>query len=89
MQNNEKDVPMVPKFWAENTCMHMENENRRMLIALVTVCATAIIVIGIFVAGYTMRTKNWLETIEKISKPPVTEVDNGRLLQQPDESSHP
>ena len=78
-----KDVPMVPKFWAETVIMHMSHANRRMLIALLAVCITFILTIIIFVRGYTEREKNWLETIAGMQqKPAVTEVDDG-IQQQP------
>ena len=55
----------VPFFVHENTMMHYNAANRRMLIALVTVCLTFILTIIIFVSGYTQREKNWLETIQR------------------------
>lgn len=55
----------VPFFLHENTMMHYNAANRRMLIALVTVCLTFILTIIIFVSGYTQREKNWLETIQR------------------------
>lgn len=82
MQEVEKnDVPMVPLFQAENTVMHLGFANRRMLIALITVCVTFIVTIIVFTVGYTVREKNWLDTIAHMT--PTTEVQNG-VQQQPD-----
>lgn len=53
----------IPFFAHEDTMMHYNHANRRMLIALVTVCVTFIITIFVFVTGYTQREKNWLDTI--------------------------
>ena len=61
--------------YADKAILHMNFSNRRMLIALVTVCVTFILTIVIFVVGYTVRERNWLNTILKIS--PAVEVQNG------------
>lgn len=74
----------IPFFAHENTMMHYNAANRRMLIALVTVCATFILTIVIFVHGYTVREKNWLDTLEGLrGQTPVMEVADG-VQQQPD-----
>lgn len=70
---NEKCIPF---FDHENTMMHYNWANRRMLIALICVCATFIITIIVFVGGYTQREKNWLETLKEMRTPGVTEVNN-------------
>lgn len=62
----ENDVPMIPKYQAETTFMHLSWANRRMLIALLAVCLTFIITIVVFVGGYTRREKNWQETIKSL-----------------------
>lgn len=80
-----KDVPMVPKWQAEETYMHMGKNNERMLIALLAVCITFILTIIIFVCGYTVREKNWLDTITRLS--PVVEVQNG-VHEQPNQDAH-
>lgn len=80
---NENEIPMIPKYEAENTVMHMGFANRRMLIALIAVCVTFIITIMVFVHGYTVREKNWLDTIVNMKASPTAEVDDG-IHQQPD-----
>lgn len=55
----------VPFFVHENTMMHYNSANKRMLIALVCVCVTFILTIIIFVTGYTAREKNWLDTLQR------------------------
>ena len=67
---------MVSRFEYENTLMHYGRVNKRSLIALVCVCVTFIIVTTIFVVAYTVRERNWLETIKAI-RPAVTEVSDG------------
>lgn len=59
---------------------YMTTTNRRMFHALLAVCITFIVTIIIFVVGYTIREKNWLNTIKDIT--PVTEVADG-VQQQP------
>ena len=76
--NDEKQT-CIPFFVAENQIMHMDATNKRMLIALLAVCITFILTIVIFVFGYTVREKNWLNTIKQIS---TVEVPDG-LQQQP------
>ena len=77
----EKQQTCIPFFVAENQVMHMDATNKRLLIALLAVCITFILTIIIFVCGYTVREKNWLDTIATLT--PVTEVSDG-IQQQPD-----
>ena len=68
----EKNTTCIPFFVAENQVMHMDATNKRMLVALLAVCITFILTIVVFVAGYTVREKNWLDTISRLT--PATEV---------------
>lgn len=77
MTEKNNDVPMIPLIQAEKTVMHMNHANKRMLIALITVCMTFIITIVVFVVGYTIREKNWLDTIINMKTPVITEVNDG------------
>ena len=70
----------IPFFAHENTMMHYNQANKRMLFALLAVCITFILTIVIFVFGYTVREKNWLDTLTRLQ---VTEVQDG-IHQQPD-----
>ena len=71
------DKACIPFFVHENTMMHYNRANRRMLIALVCVCVTFIITIIIFTTSYTQRERNWLETLQR------TGVTDG-VYEQPD-----
>lgn len=84
----DENVPMIPQYQAESTIMHMGYANKRMLIALITVCVTFILTIVIFVCGYTVREKNWLDTLMRIEHQTVTEVQDG-IHQQPDAAADP
>ena len=75
--NCEEEKACIPFFAHENVLQHYNHANRRMLIALVTVCLTFILTIVIFVSGYTQREKNWLETLERVGV-------QDELHQQPD-----
>lgn len=77
MTEKNNDVPMIPLIQAEKTVMHMNHANKRMLIALITVCMTFIITIVVFVVGYTIREKNWLDTIINMKTTVTTEVNDG------------
>ena len=69
-----KDIPVMPVYQAEKIIMHQNFANRRMLIALLSVCVTFILTIVIFVVGYTVREKNWLDTLTRVT---TQEVTNG------------
>jgi hypothetical protein len=80
--NDCKDMsPACVSFFVhENTVQHMNISNKRMLIALLTVCITFILTIVVFVVGYTVRERNWLDTLTRMN---VTEEADG-IQQQPD-----
>ena len=77
-KNCEERQACIPFFAHENTMQHYNHANRRMLIALVTVCLTFILTIIIFVGGYTQREKNWLDTLQRVG------VADGGIQQQQD-----
>ena len=68
----------VSRFEHDKVMMHMNWCNRRMLIALVTVCLTFIVTIIVFVSGYTQREKNWLDTIGRSQRQQSVEGNNGQ-----------
>ena len=70
----KNEVPVMPVYQAEKIIMHQNFANRRMLIALISVCVTFIITILTFVIGYTIREKNWLNTLTRVT---TAEVQNG------------
>ena len=76
--SNDCSDKCIPFYDHQHTMMHYNWANRRMLIALVTVCLTFIVTIIVFVSGYTQREKNWLDTLANINKTPVMEVSNGQ-----------
>ena len=76
-RNCDEKQACVPFYAHENVLMHYNRANRRMLVALIVVCATFIATIIIFVSGYTQREKNWLDTLQR------TGVTDG-VQQQPD-----
>lgn len=69
----EKSPACIPFFAHENIVVHYNHANRRMLVALLAVCITFILTIVIFVHGYTVREKNWLDTLSRIT-PTTAEV---------------
>lgn len=72
MNDQEKNPACIPFFAHENSMMHYNHANRRMLIALLAVCITFILTIVIFVVGYTVREKNWLDTLTRLQTTEVT-----------------
>lgn len=79
---NEEKERTVSWFQHENALMHYGRVNKRSLVALICVCVTFILLTTIFVIAYTIREKNWLDTIKTI-RPAVTEVQDG-IYEQPD-----
>ena len=77
MEDNRADNPKkhISAFDHDYAMMHCSQANRRMLIALLAVCLTFIITISVFVAGYTVREKNWLDTLMRLQGTSVSEVD--------------
>ena len=82
-EQKHENQACVPYFVHEGMIEHISHANRRMLIALLSVCVTFIITIVIFVCGYTTREKNWLDTMTEIQRPHVTEVQNDGVYEQP------
>lgn len=83
MSENKNECGLVSRYEADKAIMHLNFANRRMLIAIITVCVTAIVIsigsILIFVKSYTAREKNWQETFrELVNRTPVVEVSDGQ-----------
>lgn len=72
-RNCEEKQACVPFFLHENAMMHYNRANKRMLIALIVVCITLSVVIGIFVHGNTIREKQLIDLINQR----ITEVTDG------------
>ena len=64
-RNCEDKQACVPFFVHEGVMDHYSRANRRMLIALLTVCVTFIVTIIIFTNSYTQREQNWLDTLQR------------------------
>lgn len=69
---NEEDKVNVP-FVLD----HMSAHNHRMLVALLSVCVTFVLTIVIFVVGYTVREKNWLDTLRRVTDGVHEQYDPG------------
>ena len=67
----------VPFFDVQNTLMHYNWANRRMLLALITVCVTAVILVIVFATNQTKREQMWQETIKSMYESTVSGVGNG------------
>lgn len=78
--NCEQKTACVPFFLHENAMMHYNRANKRMLVALITVCVTLAVIIGIFVRGNTIREK---QLIDMAIQQRITEVDNAETAPPP------
>jgi len=68
----------VPYFVHEGIMAHYSRANKRMLTALIVVCATLAVIIGIFVYGNTVREKQLIDMVQQ-----KTGVTDG-IHEQPD-----
>ena len=75
---DDKQVACVPFFAHENVLMHYNRANKRMLTALIVVCVTLAVIIGIFVYGNTVREKQLIDMVQQR----ITEVEDG-VYKQP------
>lgn len=78
----DKDIPMIPKYQAENMAMHLGRANRNLAIVVIAICVAfcvaIILIINKFVDQYTSRTDRWLATLsEVVERLPSAEVTNG------------
>ena len=78
-QNCKESQACVPFFLHENAMMHYNRANKRMLIALITICVTLSIVIAIFVYGNTVREKQLIELVNQR----ITEVEDAKETTPP------
>ena len=76
--NNDNQERCVPFFDVQNTMMHYNWANRRMLIALIAICVTMICVVIVFATNQTKREQMWQETIKSIYSTTVAEVEHGQ-----------
>ena len=72
---NEHSERCVPFFDVQNTMMHYNWANRRMLIALICVCVTMVAVVIVFATNQTKREAMWQETIKNMY---TVEVEHGQ-----------
>ena len=73
---NDADL-FVPFFDVQNTMMHYNWANRRMLIALIAVLVTTAVIVMVFTTNQTKREQMWQDTIKSIvSQTTEAEVDN-------------
>lgn len=75
---NEHGEKCVPFFDVQNTMMHYNWANRRMLIALICICITMIAVVVVFATNQTKREQMWQETIKSMYSATAAEVENGQ-----------
>ena len=78
-RNCDEKIACVPFFAHENVLMHYNRANKRMLIALITICATLAMVIGIFVYGNTVREKQLIDMVNQR----IAEVENAKEASPP------
>ena len=81
---SDKADRYVPFFDVQNTMMHYNWANRRMLIALIAICVTMILVVIVFATNQTKREQMWQETIKDMYRSTVvTEVADGQQNADP------
>lgn len=80
---NEEKERTITWYEHEDALMHYGRVNFRSMVTTIAVCVTFVIITAIFVIGYTVREKNWLETIANLKTPVIAEVQDG-IHEQPD-----
>lgn len=85
-ENKEKVPACIPFFAHENSMMHYNRVNRRMMIIIITVCISFVITISVFVHNYTRREKEWIDLFASITQ---GEVHQDGVYQLPDAGTHP
>ena len=75
---NDGEEKCVPFFDVQNTMMHYNWANRRMLIALICICTTMVAVVIVFATNQTKREQMWQETIKSMYSTTITEVEHGQ-----------
>ena len=75
---NNQGEKCVPFFDVQNTMMHYNWANRRMLIALIAVLVTTAIIVMVFTSNQTKREQMWQETIKSMYNATAAEVGNGQ-----------
>lgn len=83
----EKMPACIPFFAHENSMMHYNRVNRRMMIIIITVCISFVLTIFVFVHNYTRREKEWIALFANITQ--GTEVHPDGLYEFPDAGTHP
>ena len=76
-ENCSEQEKCIPYFDHQNTMLHYNWANRRMLIALLAVCLTFIIVVII----NTIRETRWQDTVKELQlqmTSAITEIQNGQ-----------
>ena len=67
------DDNKVDRFEHDKLMMYLNHNNRRMFLAILIVCLT----FSLIIVAYTIREKNWIDLVERLKTPVVTEVANG------------
>lgn len=63
----------VDRYEHDKTIMFQNNCNRRMFLCVLIVCLT----FSLIIVAYTVREKNWIDLVNRISHSTVTEVTDG------------
>ena len=74
---NKEDQAQVPFFLHENSMMHKDKDNKRMMVICLSLCITLIVVVVTLVSYYTSRTQIWNDTITRLNQT-IVEVTNGK-----------
>ena len=78
MEDNKKDIPMIPKHQHQSEMMHISRAVKIIAIVSVSAFVAMVIMAYVFVTGYTSRTKDILNTINNLRVYTVEEHTNGQ-----------
>lgn len=77
MNEDRKDVPMIPKHMHQAEMMHMSWTVRWLVIGIIIGFICMLIQACVFVNSYTSRTERWLQTYNELAnRPQIAEGTN-------------
>ena len=82
MDNKRDEVRYISQFEHENAVMHYGKVNHRSMIMLICSCVTILLIVAIFVVGYTIRERDIMKLLTQVY-PTASEVAGDGVHQQP------
>lgn len=82
MDTKREEMRYISEFEHENAVMHYGKVNQRSMIMLICSCVTILLIVAIFVIGYTIRERDIMKLLSQVY-PMASEVAEDGVHQQP------